>query len=208
MERERPARGFAGMAQADPQFDLFAAPAATPALPDGLRYREELITRDDEAALVAFIRTLPLQAFEFAGGFRGHRRVLSFGWRYDYSAQKLLAAEAIPADLMGLRGKVARFAGRPVEDFGQALVTEYAPGAGIGWHKDKRMYGDIAGVSLLAPCRFRLRRKRGDSWQRAAFEAQPRSAYILSGESRRDWEHSIPPLAALRYSVTFRTFAR
>jgi alkylated DNA repair dioxygenase AlkB len=34
----------------------------------------------------------------------------------------------------------------------------------------------------------------------------PRSAYLLRGPARFDWEHSIPPLDRLRYSVTFRTF--
>jgi len=87
-------------------------------------------------------------------------------------------------------------------------VTEYTPGAGIGWHKDKSMFGDIVGVSLIAPCKFRLRRKDGESWVRASLEAEPCSAYLLSGPSRTVWEHSIPPLDRLRYSVTFRNFAR
>jgi alkylated DNA repair dioxygenase AlkB len=187
------------------QLKLFDAP---PVLPDGMRDRADLITPQDEAALVAFIETLPLKPFEFAGGFRGNRRVLSFGWRYDYQVQKLTEASAIPSELVALRGTAARFAGRDPETFQQALVTEYAPGAGIGWHKDKPIYGDVVGVSLLAPCNFRLRRKTGASWQRASLTAEPRSAYLLSGPSRTVWEHSIPPLGELRYSVTFRNFAR
>jgi len=87
-------------------------------------------------------------------------------------------------------------------------VTEYAPGAGIGWHKDKAIFGEIVGVSLLAPCTFRLRRREGTGWQRLSFIAEPRSAYLLSGPSRMLWEHSIPPLDRLRYSVTFRNLAR
>lgn len=185
------------------QFELFAG---GPDLPEGLRYAPDLITQDEERRLIAFIETLPLRPFEFAGGFRGNRRVLSFGWRYDYSVQKLAEASAIPEALLGLRGKVAAFAQRPPEGFQQALVTEYAPGAGIGWHKDKPMFGDIVGVSLLVPCRFRLRRKEGAGWKRASFDAAPRSAYLLSGPARTVWEHSIPPLEELRYSVTFRNF--
>jgi alkylated DNA repair dioxygenase AlkB len=187
------------------QLKLFDAP---PELPDGMRCRADLITPREEAALVVFIETLPLKPFEFAGGFRGNRRVLSFGWRYDYQVQKLTEASAIPSELVALRGTAARFAGRDPETFQQALVTEYAPGAGIGWHKDKPIYGDVVGVSLLAPCNFRLRRKTGASWQRASLTAEPRSAYLLSGPSRTVWEHSIPPLGELRYSVTFRNFAR
>jgi len=33
----------------------------------------------------------------------------------------------------------------------------------------------------------------------------PRSAYLLRGPARRDWEHSIRPVGELRFSVTFRT---
>ena len=40
--------------------------------------------------------------------------------------------------------------------------------------------------------------------ERANVVAEPGSAYLLSGPARREWEHSIPALEALRYSVTFR----
>jgi len=187
------------------QLKLFDAP---PALPEGMRYRAELISAAEEAQLVAFIETLPLKPFEFAGGFVGNRRIVSFGWRYDYQAQQLTESRPIPDELNELRRKAARFAGRPDKSFQQVLVTEYAPGAGIGWHKDKPMFGDIVGVSLVAPCRFRLRLRQGTRWQRASLIADPRSAYLLSGASRTQWEHSIPPLDRLRHSVTFRNFAR
>jgi len=88
------------------------------------------------------------------------------------------------------------------------LVTEYSPGAGIGWHKDRPEFEEVIGVSLLSPCLFRLRRKRGNGWERASIELQPRSAYLLSGSARTDWQHSIPPVDKLRYSVTFRGFRR
>jgi alkylated DNA repair dioxygenase AlkB len=130
---------------------------------------------------------------------------MSFGSRYDYAAQRVAEAPAIPTELLGLRQKAAAFARLEPETLQQALVTEYAPGAGIGWHRDRPHYGDIIGISLLAPCTFRLRLKTGNSWQRSALAAAPRSAYILFGESRSTWEHSIPPLDRLRYSVTFRT---
>jgi alkylated DNA repair dioxygenase AlkB len=187
------------------QLKLFDAP---PSLPDGMRYRADLITPQQERALVGFIERLALKPFEFAGGFRGNRRVLSFGWRYDYQAQRALAADPMPDELLALRSQVARFTGIPAQAFQQALVTEYAPGAGIGWHRDKAIFGEIVGVSLVAPCTFRLRRREGTGWQRLSFVAEPRSAYLLSGASRMLWEHSIPPLDRLRYSVTFRNLAR
>jgi alkylated DNA repair dioxygenase AlkB len=86
-----------------------------------------------------------------------------------------------------------------------ALVTEYQPGAAIGWHRDKDVFGDVIGVSLLSPCNFRLRRKLGPKWERASIVAEPRSVYLLRGAARTDWEHSIPAVDELRYSITFRS---
>ena len=90
------------------------------------------------------------------------------------------------------------------EGLQQVLVTEYAPGAPIGWHRDKPEFQDVVAISFLAPCLLRFRRRRCDGWQRRSLDVMPRSAYVLSGAARTEWEHSIPPLSALRYSVTFR----
>ncbi|MBO9708782.1 MAG: alpha-ketoglutarate-dependent dioxygenase AlkB [Caulobacter sp.] len=174
-------------------------------MPEGFRYRPELIGRDEEQALVRHIEALPFKPFEFHG-YTGARRVVSFGWRYDFARHVLEPAAAIPDFLLPLRDKVAAFSGLEAEAFRQVLVLEYAPGAGIGWHRDRPQFREIAGVSLLAACPFRLRRRRGEGWDRATARVEPRSAYMLDGPSRTDWEHSIPPLDALRYSVTFRTF--
>jgi alkylated DNA repair dioxygenase AlkB len=184
------------------QPDLFGAPD----LPEGMRYAEEIISKADEERLVRFIATLPLKPFEFVAGLKGNRRVVSYGWRYDFGAHKLDRADDIPPPLLGLRKHAAAFARMPASSLQQVLVTEYAAGAGIGWHKDRPMFDEVVGVSLLAPCNFRLRRKIGTKWERKSFTAQPRSAYLLSGVSRHQWEHSIPPLSELRYSVTFRSF--
>jgi alkylated DNA repair dioxygenase AlkB len=171
-----------------------------------MRYQDDVVSAAEERALADFIASLPLKPFEFVGGFVGNRRVLSFGWRYDFNDRKLEKANDMPSELIGLRDIVARFAGVPADAFQHALVTEYAPGAGIGWHKDRPMFADVVGVSLLAPCPFRLRRKIGAKWERATLTIEPRSAYLLRGPSRSEWEHSIPPVDQLRYSVTFRNF--
>jgi alkylated DNA repair dioxygenase AlkB len=88
------------------------------------------------------------------------------------------------------------------------LVTEYGAQTGIGWHRDKSVFGDVIGLSLLSACRFRLRRKLDGQWQRVTVEAEPRSAYLLSGPARTEWEHSIPEVDAPRYSITFRSLAK
>jgi alkylated DNA repair dioxygenase AlkB len=175
-----------------------------PQPPEGFRYRPELIDPDDEAALSTRVRELPFREFEFHG-YTGKRRVVSFGWHYDFSGRQLRKADDIPDFLLPLRQTAAAFAGVVPEQLQHVLVTEYGPGAGIGWHRDKAVFGETVGVSLLSPCVLRLRRKAGERrWERASVEAEPRSAYLLSGPARAEWEHSIPPVDALRYSITFR----
>lgn len=98
----------------------------------------------------------------------------------------------------------ARFAGLPARQLQHVLVMEYGPGAAIGWHRDKGVFGQMVGISLLSPCTFRLRRPSGTGFDRVSLTAEPRSAYLLSGPAREEWEHSIPGVDALRYSVTFR----
>jgi alkylated DNA repair dioxygenase AlkB len=172
--------------------------------PEGFRYEEDVISEAEEATLVASLATLELKPFEFHGHL-GNRRVTAFGLRYDFARRAIEAADRFPSFLTNLRNKVAKFAGRAVDEFQQGGVNEYPPGAGIGWHKDKSQFGVIVGVSLLAPATMRFRRTEGGGWVRMSQRLQPRSIYILEGEARTMWEHSIPPLDALRYSLTFRT---
>lgn len=177
---------------------------AAPKLPEGFRYRPELIGPAEEAALLASVRGLPFREFEFHG-YTGKSRVVSFGWHYDFSGHQLRKADDIPDFLLALQPAAAAFAEMEPEQLQHVLVTEYGPGSGIGWHRDKAVFGETVGVSLLSPCVLRLRRKVGERrWERANVEAAPRSAYLLSGPARARWEHSIPPVDALRYSITFR----
>ena len=174
-------------------------------MPEGFRHTRELITPATERELVARLELLPFRDFEFHG-YTGKRRIVSYGWHYDFTARTLRKADDVPPFLLDLRDAAATFAGLEPPSLQHALVTEYRPGAAIGWHRDKAEFGDVVGVSLLAACVFRFRRavdvKR---WQRATLALEPRSAYLLRGPSRIDWEHSIPPVEALRYSVTFRS---
>jgi alkylated DNA repair dioxygenase AlkB len=185
------------------QKDLFETGSE---LPEGMRYAAGVLSRDEEQALLKEIPALPFKEFEFHG-FLGKRRVVSFGWRYDFNGGGLGKAGEIPEFLLPARERAARFAGLAPAALEHALITEYKPGAAIGWHKDRPAFDDVIGVSLLSPCSFRLRRKAGAKWERRSFTAEPRSAYLLRGASRTAWEHSIPPLATLRYSITFRSLA-
>jgi alkylated DNA repair dioxygenase AlkB len=174
-------------------------------LPEGLRYRPDLISPVEEARLVEAIADLPFKPFEFHG-YLGKRRVVPFGWRYDYGRRAVAAAEPIPDFLLPLRERAADFAGLPDAEFRQVLVTEYAPGAGIGWHRDKAMFGEVIGVSLLSPCTLRFRRPAAGGWERRSLTPAPGSAYLLQGPARSEWQHSIPGVPEQRYSITFRRY--
>jgi alkylated DNA repair dioxygenase AlkB len=192
--------------KAGDQGDLFGG-APSPAGPPGFRAWSEVIAPDAEAILAARLADLPFAPYDFHGHL-GKRRVVSFGGRYDAGAGAAAAAPPLPDFLVALRRRVAVLAGAPPDDFVQALINEYAPGAGIGWHRDRPEFGLVAGVSLLAPCVLRFRRSVGEGRERASVPLAPRSAYLLAGAARHRWQHSIAPMAALRYSITFRTLAR
>ena len=177
--------------------------AADRQFPEGFVYRSEVISPADEASLIERVKHLPFKEFEFQG-YVGKRRVVSYGWRYDFNERTLQKSVDVPPFLLSLREVAGRFAGMAAEKLQQVLVTEYDAGAAIGWHRDKAVFGEVIGISLLSPCTFRLRRKMGEKWERVSLTAEPRSAYLLKGPSRTEWEHSIPAVDSLRYSITFR----
>jgi alkylated DNA repair dioxygenase AlkB len=176
-----------------------------PVLAEGFAYEPEFLSPKEEGELAAWLATLPFQAFQFRG-FEGKRRVVSFGWQYDFTRSHLEKADDMPAELLPVRARAAAFADLAPEDLQQCLLNEYLPGAPIGWHRDRPMFEKVVGISLLAPCSFRLRRRVGDGFERTALQLDPRSIYRMTGEARSAWEHSIPPVKAHRYSITFRNF--
>jgi DNA oxidative demethylase len=172
--------------------------------PQGLAYQPNFVSPREEAALAAEIVRLPFAPFQFHG-FEGKRRTVSFGLHYAFDGSGLREATPFPDWLMPLRARAAALAGVEADALRHALIIEYAPGAGIGWHRDRPVFGDVVGVSLLSPAPLRFRRKQGAKWERFTLAAAPRSAYLLTGSARAKWEHSIAAVEALRYSVTFRT---
>ena len=172
--------------------------------PPGLVHTEDFISAGEESALIAHARHLPFQPFAFHGWF-GKRETISFGWRYDFNDSRVHPAAAIPGFLLPLRTRAAEFAGVTAAQLEQALVVRYDAGAGIGWHRDRPVFDKVVGVSLLAPCVLRFRKREGRGFRRFSLDAQPRSAYLLSGEIRHEWEHSIAPMEEMRFSITFRS---
>lgn len=172
-------------------------------LPGGFRYVPDFVTEAEEADLLDEIRRLEFQGVRMRGQV-ARRRTAHFGWVYGYESWQISAGPAVPPFLEPLRARAAGLVGSEAETLEEVLVTEYPPGAGIGWHRDAPMFGDVVGVSLLGACRFRFERRDGARRETASAMLAPRSAYVLSGAARWSWRHSIPPGSAARYSITFR----
>ena len=181
--------------------DLFERPATLPA---GFRYRPDLVAPELEHELIAELEKLSFSPFEFHG-FLGKRQVVSFGWRYDFGGGGLQRTDEIPQFLKPVRERAARNFGLQPDSFEQVLLTQYPAGSTIGWHKDRPVFDDVIGISLKSACTFRFRRKSDTGWERSTLAVAPRSAYLLTGPARTDWEHSIPSVPELRYSITFRS---
>lgn len=195
------ARIFTGV---QPTQDLFAD---TTSLPDGLVYQPEFIRPDEEGALLSHIRTLPVAEARYKE-YVAKRRTASFGYGYDFVDNALQPAPPIPDFLLPLRGKVASWANVSEAAFVQGLVTEYRPGTPIGWHRDVPQFGIVVGVSLEGACTMRFRPYPPSRRERAfTLALGPRSAYLFRDAIRWRWQHSIPEVPALRYSITFRTLA-
>jgi alkylated DNA repair dioxygenase AlkB len=176
-------------------------------LPEGLAYEPEFLARDEEQALIALIRSLPLAAAKYKD-YTARRRVVSFGGSYDYDANKLLPAQPLIEELHPLRARVARWAGVAPKAIAHVLVAEYAPGTPLGWHRDVRDHEEVFGVSLGATAVLRFRPfppvapKRADV---VRLRAAPRSIYAMRGPARWGWQHSVSPVDELRWSITLRT---
>lgn len=176
-----------------------------PLLP-GLAYRADIVDAAEEEALLATLASLGLAPFRFQG-WLGKRETASFGWAYDFDNASVAAAPPMPPALLALRDRAAAFAGVPSGDFVHALVTRYDPGAGIGWHRDRPVFEEVVGVSLLSPCTLRLRQRTASGFARTSVPLARRSAYLLTGEARHRWEHGIAPMEEQRWSITFRTLS-
>ena len=188
------------------QCDLFPLTGQTFAR--GYAYEPEFLSRADEAALVSEIQLLPLAQADYKG-FLAHRRIVSYGGRYDFSAQRLQPGEPIPPFLYPLRRRAAAWTGCAADDFTHALVAQYPPGSQLGWHRDVPNFDRVVGISLAGPCRMRFRRYPPRPREKSlAIDIPPRSIYQLQDEARWEWQHSVPAVAGLRYSITFRTLRK
>ncbi len=172
----------------------------------GLDYREEFISEAEERQFLDHLLPLELAPFRFHG-WLGNRRTQSFGWRYDFEDASFTPADPLPDWLLPSRDKAAAFAGVQPGDFVHVLLARYDLGAGIGWHRDRDVFENVVGISLNTLATLRFRQRTANGFRRASLEVAPRSAYLLSGEARHHWEHSIAPGDQLRFSITFRSLS-
>ena len=181
-----------------------ARAAATSERPEGIVYRPELLSPDEEAALLELLASLRFDPIVLRGQ-EARRTARHYGLGYDYDSRTPAPGEPIPGWLLPARGRAAELAGHDPEELVEALVQRYPPGSTIGWHRDAPAFGTVVGLSLGGACRLRFQRGRGDG--RCVWEVvlEPRSGYVLAGKARTSWQHSIPPTKELRYSITFRT---
>jgi DNA oxidative demethylase len=179
-------------------------PQPPPDAPEGFVYHADVVTEAEEAALVEGVRALPLGEVRMRGQV-ARRRTVHFGWTYGYETWRVEPGPPIPGVLSGLRARAAALAGVDADALAEVLVTHYPPGAGIGWHRDAPAFGVVVGISLLGACRFRFQQGHGAARRTRAIALEPRSAYVLDGAARWQWQHAIPPGRRERYSVTFRT---
>jgi alkylated DNA repair dioxygenase AlkB len=175
--------------------------------PEGFVYRADFISEEEEEALMAQVREQEFHDVQMRGVI-ARRRVIQYGWKYKFDRTRLSPGPELPAFLLPIRDRAAELAGVDAGELSEGLLTEYQSGAPIGWHRDAPGFGIIVGISLLSDCRFRFRRGSGADIERVSLTLARRSAYVLSGPARSEWQHSIPEVSTLRYSITFRTLAR
>jgi alkylated DNA repair dioxygenase AlkB len=178
-----------------------------PALPAGLRYEAGWLSPDEEAALIALVKELPLREAKYKS-YTARRRVVSYGGQFDYDSNELKPSAPLIEELHPLRERVARWAGIEATALVHVLVAEYAPGTPLGWHRDVPDFEDVFGVSLGREAILRFRPYPPESPKREdiiKLEIEPRSIYTLQAEARWGWQHSVAPVQALRWSITFRT---
>lgn len=173
-------------------------------LPEGFLYQADFISVEEERFLLDQIASLDFQPFDFHG-YIAKRRIVEYGFEYDFSSRQAQAARALPSFLDPFREKAAKWADVSPDAIIEAVITEYSPGSPIGWHRDVPQFEIVIGISLQSGCRFRFKPYRREG-KIVSAELEPRSAYILRGPARWDFQHSIPAVKSLRYSITFRTW--
>ncbi len=145
------------------------------------------------------------------------RRVQHYGWRYDYKARAItpdMHIGALPDWLLRLARKLYAETGKFDRVPEQVIVNEYLPGQGIATHIDHPGFGPtVCTISLLDDWEMDFSK----NWKDKTPALLPRgSCVLLTGDSRKVWQHGIAPRRSeltesgrrdrqRRLSLTFRT---
>ncbi len=153
------------------------------------------------------------------------RRVMHFGYKYDYTSRRLDETARIgplPEWLAQLSNTVRDAASEEAKrlfdrPFEQAIINEYLPRQGIAPHIDRDCFGPVvATVSLGSAVNMDFcRDSTGDEYVQ---RLEPRSLVLLHGDARCKWRHGIAKRLSdtcngqrterrRRVSITFRTIA-
>jgi alkylated DNA repair protein (DNA oxidative demethylase) len=186
---------------------MIQARGAESSAPPGLIFLPDFVMASEEDDLLAFIRAVEFRTLQMHG-VTAKRRIKQYGWHYAFESHQLTPADPVPEEFRSTAMRSAAVAGIDVSQWAEVLVTEYATGAGIGWHRDAPAFGIVAGLSLGGACRMRFQTGEGPARMTHAIELPPRSMYLLTGEVRNKWQHMIPSTRELRYSITFRTLRK
>ncbi len=179
-------------------------------MPEGFIYHQNFISETEEHELVGEIQKLELTPFRYYQ-FTGKRRTASFGWQYEFGENEITTAPDMPSFLLPVRTRAGKFFDIDPNSLVQTSIIEYSTGSPIGWHRDIPHFGLVVGISLGAACRMRFRKyrrartKHSHRDEISSIELQPRSIYVMSGDARETWQHSIPPVKELRYAIMMRT---
>ena len=198
-------------------FDVLTEPATVPM---GLEYHPDFLAASEEDVLLAHI-----DSSEWLTDLS--RRVMHFGYKYDYTNRSLDETARIGplpewlAQLSNLVRDAASEEAKRLLDlerpFEQAIINEYLPGQGIAPHIDRDCFGPVvATVSLgsAANMDFCCESTEDEYVQCLA----PRSLVLLCGDARSKWRHGIAKRRSdtlngqktkrqRRVSITFRTIA-
>jgi alkylated DNA repair dioxygenase AlkB len=175
-------------------------------LPEGFLYRDEFLTEVEESELLRIFGGLDFAAYDYHG-YLAKRRVVRYGVNYDINTREPSeTTQAVPDFLLSARERAAQFAEVSADDLVQAMVSEYSVGTPIGWHRDAPQFGTIVGISLGSACRMRLKPYQSTGKNKVlSLRLERRSIYVMRGAARSQWQHSIPAVDEMRYSITFRT---
>lgn len=199
------------MKRSGSQYKLFETDAR---LTNGFLYKPDFISSEEEELLIAFIqgRQLSHAVGGTEGQYKAKRRHMNFGWSYDFERKSFIPGPPLPRFLQRFARRIEKWLDIPRGSVVEALLNEYTPGSALGWHRDNEEFEHIVGISLCGWIRMRLRplSRKGDTHAKDAvsLELEPRSVYVMQGDVRWNWQHSVAAARTLRYSITFRTLPK